>query len=84
MTEIRCVKCRRLLFRAKGYKGQIEIKCPKCGYTSEIQIDVSNGKYITRKIIPLSYLKNDPKFIEDFQGGANFQNKMAKEARTAS
>jgi len=32
MTEIRCVKCRRLLFKQEGIFGKIEIKCPKCGY----------------------------------------------------
>ena len=30
MTEIRCVKCKRLLMKARIFAG--EIKCPKCGY----------------------------------------------------
>ena len=33
MTEIRCVKCRRLLMKAKTVDA--EIKCPKCGYTQK-------------------------------------------------
>lgn len=34
MTEIRCKKCNRLLFKIKDMKvcHLIEIKCPKCGY----------------------------------------------------
>jgi LSD1 subclass zinc finger protein len=35
MTEIRCVKCRRLLFKAKG-AFHVETKCPKCGYLNRI------------------------------------------------
>jgi len=31
MTEVRCVKCNRLLCRTKGSNaGEIEVKCPKC------------------------------------------------------
>lgn len=30
MTEIRCVKCKRMLMKAVELN--IEIKCPKCGY----------------------------------------------------
>jgi phage FluMu protein Com len=34
MTEIRCKKCHRLLFKLKEFKTcfVFEIKCPKCGY----------------------------------------------------
>lgn len=35
MTEIRCAKCRRLLMKAEVVKG--EIKCPKCGYISQVE-----------------------------------------------
>jgi len=39
MTEIRCVKCRRLLFKVDPYEGfGIEIKCPKCGYVNKLNI----------------------------------------------
>lgn len=33
MTEIRCVKCRRLLMKASNdITGRIEAKCSKCGH----------------------------------------------------
>jgi len=35
MTEIRCVKCNRLLM--KGQVFQAEIKCPKCGYLNHLR-----------------------------------------------
>ncbi len=35
MTEIRCVKCYRLLLKAKG-PFHVEIKCGKCGYINKI------------------------------------------------
>lgn len=41
MTEVRCAKCRRLLFKViewPSVKGEFEIKCPKCGYLDEIVI----------------------------------------------
>jgi len=34
MTEIRCVKCKRLLMKAESIDA--EIKCPKCGYVNKI------------------------------------------------
>ena len=36
MTEIRCVKCRRLLMKAETAKA--EVKCPKCGYLNHLII----------------------------------------------
>ncbi len=41
MTEIRCVKCKRLLFRIGGTElpgpqSIIEVKCPKCHYMNTI------------------------------------------------
>lgn len=37
MTEIRCVKCNRLLFKSNGkWDDPIEIKCPKCSYLNHI------------------------------------------------
>jgi len=36
MTEIRCVKCNRLLFKGTNFYGSIEVKCPKCGYINNI------------------------------------------------
>ena len=39
MTEIRCVKCKRLLFKIieDDWKAVIEIKCPKCSYKSIVK-----------------------------------------------
>lgn len=34
--ETRCKKCKRLFFRGEFEKGDIEIKCPKCGYIQNI------------------------------------------------
>ncbi len=53
MTEIRCVKCRRLLMKAEGLLGRAEIKCPKCGYYNSINMNDSKHytdyeKYINR------------------------------------
>jgi len=43
MTEIRCVKCHRLLFKMKvtltGYGMIVEIKCGKCHFINTIKID---------------------------------------------
>jgi len=44
MTEIRCVKCRRLLF--KGYFSKVEIKCPKCGYVQTLWQDEDTHEQI--------------------------------------
>ncbi len=41
MTEIRCVKCRRLLMKVEDNKGTIEIKCPKCGHINRIMTSPS-------------------------------------------
>ena len=43
MTKIRCVKCRRLLFKGE-WKGKIEIKCPKCGMIDVIEASRGNSK----------------------------------------
>ena len=48
MTEIRCVKCNRLLFKHEG-EGcfRVEVKCPKCGhihnYTMEEKVKFGKG-----------------------------------------
>ncbi len=34
MTDLRCVKCNRLLMKAIHFNG--EIKCPKCGFINNI------------------------------------------------
>lgn len=44
MTEIRCVKCRRLLMKATRFDG--EIKCPKCGYVNNIIIPENIAQFI--------------------------------------
>ena len=36
MTEIRCVKCGRLLLKANYIEG--EVKCPKCHYINKMGI----------------------------------------------
>jgi len=43
LTEIRCVKCKRLLMKAEYEKDRninvkVEIKCPKCGYVNKFTI----------------------------------------------
>ena len=43
MTEIRCVKCRRLLFKVLNCAGKIEIKCPKCGMVDIVQLTIKEG-----------------------------------------
>ena len=35
-AETRCKKCRRLFFRGSVVEAEIEIKCPKCGYTQMV------------------------------------------------
>ena len=50
MTEIRCVKCKRLLFKGE-WNGKIEIKCPKCGFIDAIQ--VTDGKVEVRVDVAL-------------------------------
>ncbi len=48
MTEIRCVKCRKLLMKADWI--QAEIKCPKCGYINKLAIVINkkreDGKFL--------------------------------------
>lgn len=82
MTEIRCVKCRRLLFKAEKWEGKIEIRCPKCGYTSDIEIEVKEGEYRSVKYLPSRYVKD---CISDAvglsEGGMRFQVEMAKETK---
>ena len=40
MTEIRCVKCNRLLFKFNGGTwSDTEHKCPKCGTLNKIRIE---------------------------------------------
>ena len=50
MTEIRCVKCKRLLFKVESrwdVNPAIEIKCPKCGYINHI-IGLPNDRLLNR------------------------------------
>lgn len=49
MTEIRCVKCKRLLMKTNGdgEDGLIfEVKCPKCGYIGSYSL----GKFTTEQL----------------------------------
>ena len=39
MKEIRCKKCDRLLFKTSEHEMEIEIKCPKCGYINNLEVD---------------------------------------------
>jgi phage FluMu protein Com len=40
VNEVRCVKCRRLLFKIEASaKTHIEAKCPKCKYMNHMVID---------------------------------------------
>ncbi len=41
MTDVRCVKCNRLLMKVKN--AQAEIKCPKCAYINKILVTGSRG-----------------------------------------
>ena len=36
MTEIRCVKCKRLLMKTDMVEGTISVKCGKCGYVNTV------------------------------------------------
>jgi phage FluMu protein Com len=51
MTEIRCVKCKRLLFKVGSAQldgwiiYHIEIKCPKCGFKNHNSLIRSPNKY---------------------------------------
>ena len=56
MTEIRCVKCNRLLMKAKEIN--VEIKCPKCGCINRIMYIPPDG----------SYLGFNEELIADFSG----------------
>lgn len=47
MTEIRCVKCNRLLMKAKT-PYEVESKCPKCGYINHLS---SSGSLFGMDII---------------------------------
>ena len=49
MTEIRCVKCNRLLMR--GDVKIVEIKCPKCGFVMTVRASLpgSGGKLFNQK-----------------------------------
>ncbi len=42
MTEIRCVKCNRLLMKAQMVLG--EVKCPKCGYINKVMTNLTPRK----------------------------------------
>ncbi len=37
MTDIRCVKCNRLLFKQIDFRGSIEVKCSKCGFVQIVK-----------------------------------------------
>lgn len=44
--EMRCKKCRKLLFQMKSPGGVIEIKCTKCGY--EQVFPLATGKIMAK------------------------------------
>ena len=48
MTEVRCVKCNRLLFKTLATENVIEVKCPKCGFLNEFNL--LNTKKVKEKI----------------------------------
>jgi len=53
MTEIRCVKCNRLLLRASHAKG--EVKCPKCGYYNHVDFgEVPEEPYVEDEELTLA------------------------------
>jgi len=58
LTEIRCLKCNRLLFRAEDWIGKIEIKCPKCGFIDMISICVHNGRKVAKALLSKEMIKN--------------------------
>jgi len=42
MTDVRCVKCRKLLFKVtKNGHSEVEVKCPKCGYLNNVYVTES-------------------------------------------
>jgi phage FluMu protein Com len=54
MTEIRCVKCGRLLMKISDpwtrtqiaiSREGVQIKCPKCGYVNQFTFAVNPNKY---------------------------------------
>lgn len=52
MTDIRCVKCRKLLFKGCGTWSQIEVKCPKCGSLNVVRIEregIYNGSLVVAR-----------------------------------
>ena len=56
MTEIRCVKCKRLLM--KGLIKVIQIKCPKCGYLNHL---IGRGNSISFYPTEPMYISKDGK-----------------------
>ena len=43
MTEIRCVKCKRLLMKIDTEGALIETKCPKCNYLYTFHCERKDG-----------------------------------------
>ena len=52
MTESRCVKCNRLLFKQVDFYGSIEVKCNKCGF-----VQVVSGKKLYPTVEEIENLK---------------------------
>ena len=59
MAEIRCVKCRRLLFKFNGGSfSDTDHKCPKCGQMNNVRVE-REGIYINQNPVPVFEFKYD-------------------------
>ncbi len=40
-ADVRCRKCNRLLFKQRWIQGEVQIKCPKCGFLNMLYYSAS-------------------------------------------
>lgn len=48
LYEVRCAKCDRLLMKTSA-NGDIEIKCPKCGFINRTKLQHGKGYVLEKK-----------------------------------
>ena len=60
MTEIRCIKCNRLLMKSNGNQGigiKVEVKCSKCSYIGVY--DLGYFQLIPNSTIEIAEVKDE-------------------------
>lgn len=63
LPKIKCANCSRTLMYAKIEKGEIEIKCPKCGGLNELDENTFKTDSEAGKLVKINISRNAPVYV---------------------